>query len=215
MTTDTDIPANTDTTELSSAKEPSDTSKLSVMLEALIFAAEKPLSPKQLRSHIQEQTGRGFTLKAIKDELVELVATYQDRGIQLVMVAGGYRFQTNTEVKPLIQSIQKEKTSKISPAMMETLAVIAYKQPITRAEIEEIRGVAVSSYIIKTLTERTWVKTDGYKEVPGRPAFYVTTPEFLAYFGLNSLTQLPELMPMNQADHVNQTVEASLLAHDV
>ncbi|WP_448554501.1 SMC-Scp complex subunit ScpB [Thalassotalea montiporae] len=207
MTTEIDTPASNNTTN-------NNTTKLSAMLEALIFAAEKPLTPKQLRSYIQEQTGRGFTLKAIKDELAELVNTYQHRGIQLAMVAGGYRFQTNTAVKPLIQSIQKEKTSKISPAMMETLAVIAYKQPITRAEIEEIRGVAVSSYIIKTLTERAWVKTDGYKEVPGRPALYVTTPEFLAYFGLNSLTQLPELMPISQADHASHAVEASLLEQE-
>ncbi len=111
-------------------------------------------------------------------------------------MASGYRFQTPSDLSEDLAHLYQEKAPKYSRAILETLALIAYKQPITRGEIEDIRGVAVSSQIIKTLTDRHWIKTVGHKEVPGRPVLYASTQEFLDYFSLTSLDQLPTLMPI-------------------
>ena len=116
---------------------------------------------------------------------------YRPRGIQLKEVASGYRFQSLDSLSPWLSRLWQESSPKYSRAMLETLALIAYRQPITRGEIEQVRGVAVSSNIIKTLTEREWIKVIGHKEVPGRPALYATTKQFLDYFSLKSLSDLP------------------------
>lgn len=179
------------------------------LVEALLFTATKPLSIVQIKQLITTEYSNDDnkhqpSTQQLQSVLAKLTDDYQTRGINLVCVAGGYRFQTSPQFKEQLLAIHAEKAAKITPAMMETLAIIAYKQPITRSEIEEIRGVAISSYIIKTLTERQWIKVTGHKEVPGRPAQFGTTKEFLAYFGLNSLKQLPEVMPINQlTDTVN------------
>lgn len=177
------------------------TKQITGLVEALLFSATKPLSItqiKQLACGDETVAPRKFSTKQLQNVLAKLSEDYRERGVNLVQVAGGYRFQTNPDYKEQLAEIYAEKAAKITPAMMETLAIIAYKQPITRSEIEEIRGVAISSYIIKTLTERLWIKVTGHKEVPGRPALFGTTKEFLAYFGLNSLKQLPEVIPINQ-----------------
>ena len=118
---------------------------------------------------------------------------YRVRGVQLVKIASGYRFQTQEILSPYLQPLWQDKSPKYSRATLETLAVIAYRQPVTRGDIEYIRGVAISSHIIKSLADRQWIKVVGHKEVPGKPALYATTPAFLDYFNLTKLADLPAL----------------------
>jgi segregation and condensation protein B len=171
-----------------------DDAKLQRLVEAALFIADKPLSVQLLK--------RDFLIEyrisnlRIRDIIIAIQAQYKGRGVELNKVASGYRFQTPTELGDDLAHLYKERAPKYSRATLETLALIAYKQPITRGEIEDIRGVGVSSQIIKTLTERNWIKTLGHKEVPGRPVLYASTQEFLDYFSLTSLDQLPELMPL-------------------
>jgi segregation and condensation protein B len=129
---------------------------------------------------------------AIKHVIDELVLDYQPRGINLLELGSGYRFQTQDSLSEWLGRLWEESAPRYSRAYLETLALIAYRQPITRGEIEQVRGVAVGSNIIKTLTERDWIDVVGHKEVPGRPALYATTKGFLDYFGLASLAQLPD-----------------------
>ena len=171
-----------------------DDDKLQRLVEAAFFVADKPLSVQSLKRDFLIEY-RVSNLK-IRDIILAIQAHYKGRGVELNKVASGYRFQTPTELSEDLAHLYKEKAPKYSRAILETLALIAYKQPITRSEIEDIRGVAVSSHIIKTLTERAWIKTVGHKEVPGRPVLYASTQEFLDYFSLTSLEKLPELMPM-------------------
>jgi segregation and condensation protein B len=171
-----------------------DDAKLQRLVEAVLFIADKPLSVQLLK--------RDFLIEyrisnlRIRDIIITIQAQYKGRGVELNKIASGYRFQTPIELSDDLAHLYKERAPKYSRAILETLALIAYKQPITRGEIEDIRGVGVSSQIIKTLTERNWIKTVGHKEVPGRPILYASTQEFLDYFSLTSLDQLPELMPM-------------------
>ncbi|MGI2204449.1 SMC-Scp complex subunit ScpB [Shewanella oncorhynchi] len=165
--------------------------QLKQLIEASLFVLGKPLSAKMLKDTVLVD----FTVSRdkIKAALDELQQDYQDRGVQLVKVAGGYRFQTLDVLSPFLQPLWQEKAPKYSRATLETLAVIAYRQPVTRGDIEQVRGVAISSHIIKSLSDRHWIKVVGHKEVPGRPALYATTLEFLAYFGLDTLADLPPL----------------------
>lgn len=165
--------------------------QLKQLIEACLFVAAKPMSLKAISETVL--AGLKVSRKQLKAVIEVLEADYQDRGVQLVKVAGGYRFQTQADLSPYLQNLWQEKAPKYSRATLETLAVIAYKQPATRGDIEQVRGVAVSSHIIKTLTERHWIKVVGHKEVPGRPSLYATTTEFLAYFGLETLADLPSL----------------------
>ena len=135
--------------------------------------------------------GKRETLKAA---LTALATDYEHRAVELKCLASGYCFQTKSKYKEWITRLLVEKPTKYSRALLETLAIIAYKQPVTRADIEEIRGVAVSSPIIKTLLEREWIRIAGYKDLPGKPAVYVTAKAFLNYFNLKSLDELPELI---------------------
>ncbi len=167
---------------------------LTQLIEAAIFVAETPLSIKDLQQVLLAEYK--VSKKSIIACVESLQVEYLSRGIHLVKVASGYRFQTAAQLSEDLTVLFKERSPRYSRALLETLALIAYKQPITRGEIEEIRGVAVSSYIMKTLLERNWVKVVGHKEVPGRPAFYATTNDFLNYFSLSSLNELPELMPL-------------------
>ena len=168
--------------------------KLQRLVEAALFVAEKPLSVQLLKRDFLIEY-RVSNLR-IRDIIMALQAHYKGRGVELNKVASGYRFQTSTELSEDLAHLYREKAPKYSRAILETLALIAYKQPITRGEMEDIRGVAVSSQIIKTLTQRNWIKTVGHKEVPGRPTLYASTQEFLDYFSLTSLNQLPELIAM-------------------
>jgi segregation and condensation protein B len=168
------------------------------LIEAAFFVSDGPLSVKQIK--VELLVNYQVTHQQIRDVINQLVIKYKHSGINLVQVASGYRFETinelNEDLALFVAKLTKEKAPKYSRALLETLALIAYKQPITRGEIEDIRGVAVSSYIMKTLLERNWVKVVGNKEVPGRPSLYATTKVFLDYFSLTSLSQLPELLPM-------------------
>ena len=163
--------------------------QLKQLIEATIFVSDQPVSVDKLKNTVLAD----FTVsdKAIQSALNALQLDYRPRGIQLVEVASGYRFQSLDSLSPWLSRLWQETSPRYSRAMLETLALIAYRQPITRGEIEQVRGVAVSSNIIKTLTEREWIKVIGHKEVPGRPALYATTKQFLDYFSLKSLSDLP------------------------
>lgn len=134
-----------------------------------------------------------LTRKRLQQALSQLQQDYLGRGIQLIETASGFRFQTRADLSEYLALLWPERSPRYSRAVLETLALIAYRQPITRGEIEEVRGVTVSSQIMRTLLDRGWVKVVGHKEVPGRPGLYATTPTFLDYFGLKDLSDLPAL----------------------
>ena len=164
---------------------------LKAIVEGALLAAGGPLTPDTLLGLFEEEDRPGR--RALEAALTALEKDYQERGIELVQVAGGYRIQVRQACAPWVARLWDEKPARYSRALMETLALIAYRQPITRGEIEAVRGVAVSTQIIKTLSEREWVRIVGHRDVPGRPALYATTRKFLDYFGLRSLNELPTL----------------------
>ncbi|UDM61489.1 SMC-Scp complex subunit ScpB [Pseudoalteromonas piscicida] len=161
------------------------------LVEAAIFVSDKPLSKKRLKETVLEDIS--VSSPRIDQALETLVNHYQTRGVRLVEVGTGYRFQACPSLSPWLSKLWQEKAPKYSRATLETLALIAYRQPITRGEIEQVRGVTVSSNIIKSLIDRQWIKVVGYKEVPGKPALYATTKQFLDYFSLSGLGELPRL----------------------
>ncbi|MBK5968244.1 MULTISPECIES: SMC-Scp complex subunit ScpB [Thiorhodovibrio] len=165
--------------------------ELKQVVEGALLAAGGPLSIERLLSLYEEdeQPPR----EAVAAALDGLEQDYAGRGIEVMQVAGGYRIQVRAEVAPRVARLWDEKPARYSRALLETLALVAYRQPITRGEIEDIRGVSVSTQIIKTLLEREWVRVVGHRDVPGRPALYTTTKSFLDYFGLKSLNELPPL----------------------
>lgn len=166
--------------------------QLPLILEAILFSAGKPLTEQQLLNLFTEDERPA--LSEIRQALFDLQAVYADRGIELLLLASGYQFQSKVDFAEWIGRLWEEKPSKYSRALLETLALIAYRQPITRGEIEEIRGVSISPSIFKTLLEdRGWIRVVGHRDVPGRPGLYATTKLFLDYFALNSLDQLPAL----------------------
>lgn len=173
------------------APAPTELEGLKPIIEAILMAAGKPMSVDQLHDLFGESQSPG------KDRIVAALAALMEdcegRGIVLVEVASGFRYQVRMDTQPWVSRLWTERQTKYSRALLETLALIAYRQPITRAEIEAIRGVAVSSYIIKTLEEREWIRVLGHRDVPGRPALFGTTRQFLDYFNLKSLDQLPPL----------------------
>ncbi|GAA5133769.1 SMC-Scp complex subunit ScpB [Thalassotalea piscium] len=171
--------------------------KLIQLIEGAIFASSSPLSLIKIKQQLL--VDYNVNHQQVIDAIGEIESAYQTRAIHLVEVASGYRFQVVEAIASEIAILFQEKAPKYSRAVLETLALIAYRQPITRGEIEDVRGVSVSSHIIKTLFERDWIKEVGHKEVPGRPALLATTKEFLDYFSLKSLAQLPELMPLSES----------------
>ena len=173
--------------------------KLKPILEALFAAADRPLSVNQISdlfSGDTDQPSKDDIRKAI-DEIGE---QYQDSGLELKQVASGFRFQVKPAYESWVSRLWDQKPPHYSRAMLETLALIAYRQPITRGEIEDIRGVSVSTNMIKTLLEREWVKPLGHKDVPGRPTLYGTTRSFLDYFNIKSLNELPTLSEISDLD---------------
>lgn len=181
--------------------------RLKTLIEAAIFVAGRPLTVSELKSGVLADypvTGRYVQLL-----LAELRQDYSERGVELKEVASGWRFQARQEYAEELSRLWSERAPRYSRAVMETLTLIAYRQPITRAEIEAIRGVAVSSQIVNTLKERGWVRGVGHKEVVGRPELLATTREFLDYFNLQSLEQLPELDPELQSPLPALPVEGS------
>ena len=168
------------------------------IVEAVIFASDKPLSLKQLQAVFPELEQP--SLEDLEMALSEVAADYSGRPVELKSLASGYRFQVRDSMSPWVARLFEEKPARYSRALLETLAIIAYRQPVTRGEIEDIRGVVVSSNIIRTLLEREWIKVVAHKEVPGRPALYATTKQFLDYFNLSSLAQLPTLEEIQNLD---------------
>ncbi len=166
-------------------------SKVKRITEALLFAAEQPMTVKQLHAVFPELEAP--KKQQIQDALDSLRYDYKDQGIELHKVASGYRFQVKSDMASWVARLFAEKPPKYSRALLETIAIIAYQQPVTRGDIEEIRGVSVSSNMIKTLLEREWITVLAHKEVPGRPALYGTTRQFLDYFNLDSLATMPPL----------------------
>ena len=164
--------------------------KIKKIIESLIFSSPSPIKTKDIRNFFADEK---FSLKLIEELIIELQTKYSKSGVNLIKVSSGYRFQVAEDCNEWVTNFYPEKPQKYSRALMETLALIIYKQPITRTEIEAVRGVSVSSNIIKTLLEREWIKILGYKEVPGKPAIFGTTKEFLNSHNLVSLNQLPKL----------------------
>ena len=175
------------------------------ILEAALMAAGAPLSLERMQSLFGEENPPSFS--DLRAALNELKQDLLGRGIELAEVASGYRLQVRTSVAPWVARLWDERPQRYSRALLETLALIAYRQPITRGDIEDVRGVVVSSGIMKTLLEREWVRVVGYRDVPGRPAMYATTKEFLDYFGLKSLEDLPSLMEIRELDDANRRLE--------
>lgn len=178
------------------------------IIEAALLFARDPISIKELSQLFNEEDA--VNENAIEDLLGVLIEDYRGRGIELVSVASGYRFQICEDLSPWITRLMQEKPVRYSRALLETLALIAYKQPITRAEIEEVRGVAVSTNIIRTLQEREWVKVIGHRDVPGKPALYATTKHFLDDLNLRSLSELPTLAEIQDLDDGQLTQQLNL-----
>ena len=182
---------------------PSD--NLKQIVEAALLASGRAMSLEALQGLFDEMERPDR--KALRAVLEALAEEYEGRGIEVAQVASGWRIQVRKACAPWVSRLWEEKPGRYSRALMETLALIAYRQPITRGEIEEIRGVSVSSNIIRTLLEREWVRVVGHRDVPGRPALYGTTREFLDYFGLKSLDDLPTLAELKDLDSLDRELE--------
>jgi len=195
-----------------------DTVEAKKVLETALLCAREPLSIHSLKKLYVETDDQGNALGAgvgadtIKELLEELWQDWQGRGIEVVSLSSGWRFQSRPEMKLYLERLNPEKPQKYSRATLETLAIIAYRQPVTRGDIEEIRGVAVNSQTIKMLEDRGWVDTVGYRDVIGRPALLGTTRQFLDDLGLESLSQLPPLQQLSDTQNENplEVLEAKL-----
>ena len=182
-----------------------DIQRLKRILEGAILAAGEPLTVDRMLGLFEEHELP--EKEAVKQALTEIQESCDGRGFQLVEVASGWRFIVREDIATWVNRLWEEKPQKYSRALLETLALIAYRQPLTRGDIEEVRGVAVSSHIIKTLTEREWVKVVGHRDVPGRPSLFATTKKFLDYFNLNSLEQLPSLGELKDIGSLNKALD--------
>ena len=179
------------------------------IVEAILFASQTPLTTKQIQQVFPEIEQPG--LDEIQAAIEAISTDYQPRPIELKQVASGYRFQVKSSLSHWVSRLFEEKPPRYSRALLETLAIIAYRQPVTRGDIEDIRGVSVSSSIIQTLLEREWVRVVGHKEVPGRPGLYGTTKQFLDYFNISSLNELPT---MQQIVNLDASVEPQPIQED-
>jgi segregation and condensation protein B len=175
------------------------------IIEATLLAAGRPVPMQQLLELFDERE-RPST-EQMQAALNLLVADYAERGIELLEVASGWRIQVRPKVADVVSRLWQERPSRYSRALLETLALVAYRQPITRSEIEEIRGVSISSTIMRTLQERNWIRVVGHREVPGRPELLGTTRDFLDYFGLRSLDQLPTLAELKDVETIGVQLE--------
>lgn len=182
------------------------------ILEAVLSVSESPLSVVKMRNLFPEE-GRPPAEK-IEVALKALSKHYDRSALELVKLAGGYRFHTRAAYSSWITKLFETRPPKLSRAMLETLAIIAYQQPVTRGDIQEVRGVAVSSDMIQRLLEREWIKIIGERDVPGRPSLLGTTPEFLAYFNLSSLKDLPELHEPRELDEIARDLGQVAERHD-
>ena len=188
------------TEQSDSSQTPNNPARLKRVLEAVLLSAQQALTPLELRKVFLDEIGTDV-LRVLLDELRQ---EWSDRPLELIQVANGWRFRTRAEYLPYLERLNPEKPPKYARAVLETLAIIAYRQPVTRGDIEDIRGVTVATQIIKVLEERGWVDVVGHRDTPGRPALLATTKKFLDDLGLRSVTELPPLEMMNQ---LNQSLE--------
>ena len=179
--------------------------KLKQIIEGALLAAGRPLSVDSILSLFLDED------QPSRDEIREAIKILQDdcvnRGVELKEVSTGFRYQVKADLAEWVARLWEEKASKYSRASLETLALIAYRQPITRSEIEDVRGVSVSSHIVKSMLEREWVRVIGHRDVPGRPALYGTTKTFLDYFGLKSLSELPPLAELRNIESIERELD--------
>jgi segregation and condensation protein B len=183
--------------------------QLKNIIEAVLMSADKPLKVNQIEALFTGDADMP-TRDEIRKAIRQLGEDYQGRGFELKEVASGFRLQVSQGYAQWIGRLWEEKPARYTRALLETIALIAYRQPITRGEIEEVRGVSVSSNIIKTLMEREWIKVLGHKDVPGKPALYGTTKEFLDYFNLKSLEDLPSLAEIKDLDQIHQELDLDI-----
>lgn len=170
------------------------------IVEALLFAASEPMTAKQIQQLFLESERPETRL--VQLAIDSIMMDYSTHSIELKQLASGYRFQVRAEFAPWVSLLFEEKPPRYSRALLETLAIIAYQQPVTRGDIEDIRGVSVSSHLISSLLEREWIQSVGQKQVPGLPILFATTKQFLDYFNLSSLAQLPTLAELKDWDDV-------------
>jgi segregation and condensation protein B len=169
------------------------------VLEAALLAAREPMTPNDMKKMFDEELSTD-TLRKLLDQLRE---DWAERPVELIQLASGWRFRTRAEYLPFLERLNPEKPPKYSRAVLETLAIIAYRQPVTRGDIEEIRGVAVNANVVKTLEERGWIDVVGHRDTPGRPALFATTKQFLDDLGLRSVSELPPLEQISQTLELN------------
>ncbi len=182
--------------------------ELKKIIEAVLYASDEPMNLNRLMSLFPEEGHPGRD--AIRAAISQLQEEAADRSVELKEVGSGYRYQVRQDYAEWVSKLWEERPARYSRASLETLALIAYRQPVTRAEIEEVRGVSVSSQIIKAFVERDWVKVVGHRDVPGKPALYATTKGFLDYFNLSSLQDLPSLAEIRDIDSINEKLELNL-----
>mgnify|MGYP002020157000 FL=1 len=183
--------------------------KLKNLIEAVLLASDEPLSVNKIHKILNSKTK--ISKSDILSSIDDLKQDYENKNIEIIQVASGLRIQAKDEVRDYLKLMFSERTPRYSRALMETLSIIAYRQPVTRGDIEAIRGVSVSSSIMKTLNDRNWVRIIGYRDVPGKPAMFSTTPEFLDYFGLKKLEELPELTDIKEPINYNLDLEGKSL----
>jgi segregation and condensation protein B len=183
--------------------------KVKNIVEALLLSSGEPISADKLHKIINSKTS--CTKADVLASIDELKDDYETKEIEIYKVASGFRIQAKSSVNDFLNIIYAEKTPRYSRALMETLSIIVYKQPVTRGDIEAIRGVSVSSSIMRTLTDRNWIKIVGYRDVPGKPAMFSTTNEFLDYFGLEKLSELPDLPDIKEPQNFNLDLEPESL----
>ena len=190
---------------------------LARVLEAALLAAPEPLTLADFKRMFEADGARqSLANDVLRRSLESLQQAWHGRGVELVQVADGWRFQTRPEMQPWISRLKDEKPPRYSRAVLETLAIIAYRQPVTRGDIEDIRGVSVNPNIIKTLEERGWIEAIGHRDVPGRPALFGTTPHFLSDLGLRTLSELPPLEELGNLVAPSETaLIPELREHDV
>ncbi len=180
---------------ISSLSEGEQQHEVLMQLEAIIFASDSAVSLARLKEAFQDK----YSKAQLRQLLQQLAMLQHGRSIELIETAQGFRFQVRAKYRTIITQVWPERPTRLSPSLLEILAVIAYHQPVTRADIEQIRGVSNNSQILRTLFDWNWIKESGFRELPGRPALLVTTPQFLNAFGLNSLSQLPPLQDAKEA----------------
>lgn len=179
--------------------------KLKRIIEGALLAAGGPVTVDRLAQLFADNERPANS--DIRQALKEMAGDYEGRGFELKEVASGWRFQVCQDLAPWVSRLWEEKPARYSRALLETLALVAYRQPVTRGEIEEVRGVSVSSNIIRTLLEREWIRVVGHRDVPGRPAMYATTKTFLDYFNLKNLSELPSLAEIRDLDKINAELD--------